>query len=554
MPSRVRKSSTSSRRRRTAETSKKSRGSSGSKSRVRFARDVSDSKRQQTSRVGSSSSRRRSSKYHGDESEDSYLSDDSRDHHRRSGRSGRDRKQRSHRRGGSDRRRHKERKRREPVSDSGASDGSYSSDGSDPDDRESRRFRRDHKNTVVRKHGGPTEEEEGPEEDIADPVAADDQADGTSGGPEEEENKDDTPVDENTEAQAPTDGLELSEEVKAADEEAVVASSDVLEIMGKDGGDAVKGAPSRVGQGSGGDYGAAYSELYEQLCARMVHRIMRFFYKLYARVKDTNKFKERLVDIQRWNQEQINEVTKGFVRHNRDIIRVFRFAYAADVLVMSVVVQRDEASTDVEVDCPKFSDFCHRCFIETARSLFDHAGILDPNLSAAEKLQVHDVLYKCVSRGIARSLRMMVPIHKIAPVHEEDEEQFDFIDNPKMMDGLDLDDDEMQEMTGGDTGIGEADAYPAKLDDDGESSEDNESSDEESDENSDDISDDDLSDEEDSDEDSESESESSSEEEEEEDTSPPPRSSRKQRRNKMGRTRGRPQTKPKEDDGSLSFF
>lgn len=245
------------------------------------------------------------------------------------------------------------------------------------------------------------------------------------------------------------------EAAPTVEDEAVVNASDVLEVMGADGNaEPGSGADRRVGQGSGGDYGAAYKELYEQLCSRMVHRIMRFFYELYAKTNQEKLFKRRLVEIQRWNQDQINKVAKGFVRNHKDIIRVFRFAYAADVLVMSVVVQRDEESRDVEVECPNFSDFCHRCFIETARNLFDHSGILDPALPPSQKMQVHDALYLSVSRAIASSLRMMVPIHKIAPIKPEDEEQYAFMDQG-IDDGLDLSGDEADELGfGGSEGLG----------------------------------------------------------------------------------------------------
>lgn len=191
------------------------------------------------------------------------------------------------------------------------------------------------------------------------------------------------------------------------------------------------------------DYGAAYRELYEQLCSRMIHRIMRFFYELYAKIGDVQRFKIKLVNIQRWNSAQINHVARGFVRNHKDIIRVFRLAYAANVLVMSVVVQRDEQSTDVEIDCPKFSDFVHRCFIETSRNLYNHGDVLDPNLSPAEKMHVKEDLYKSIARAIATSLRMMVPIHKITPIKPEDEEQYKVINGEGQEDQIDISDTEI---------------------------------------------------------------------------------------------------------------
>lgn len=213
------------------------------------------------------------------------------------------------------------------------------------------------------------------------------------------------------------------------DEAVTVQASEVLAATGLD----AKPAPGRGRTlehrgGGSGDYGAAYNELYEQLCSRMVHRITQIIYHMHAQAKTEKRFKYQLAEIQRWNQNQINRITRLFVRNHKDIIRVFRFAYAADVLVMSVVVQRDENSADVEIECPRFSDFVHRCFVEAARNLFDHADILNPGLTAAEKFQVRDAMHVAVKRAIATALRMMVPIHKIAPVRPEDEEQYDAIE------------------------------------------------------------------------------------------------------------------------------
>jgi hypothetical protein len=232
----------------------------------------------------------------------------------------------------------------------------------------------------------------------------------------------------------------------AAAEEAVVSAGDVLDVAGKDGIDSMQGGHRREGQGSGGDYGAAYKELFEQLCSRMVNRILKYFYRLYAVTRDEKKFKQKLVGILQWNQDEINAKAAEFLKQYKDIIRIFRFAYAANVLVMSVVIQRDEGSNDIEVDCPKFSEFCHRCYVETARKIFYHVGILDPSLPASEKLAVANTLYTSVCNAVSDSLRMMVPMHKLAPVKAEDEEQYDFINGKSGIEGLDIDDQDMKEI------------------------------------------------------------------------------------------------------------
>lgn len=287
------------------------------------------------------------------------------------------------------------------------------------------------------------------------------------------------------------------------------------------------------------DYGSAYKELYKQLCSRMVHRIMRFLFELYSKVQDKRRFQLKLVEIQQWNSSRVNQVASGFVRSNKDILRVFRFAYAANVLVMSSVVQRDEQSTDVEIDCPKFSDFVHRCFIETARNIFNHVEVLDPSLSGPVKIEVNEHLRASICNAIGTSLRMMVPIHKITPIKPEDEEQYAAMTEGNQEDGIDISDTEMPDdrdeeevaLTDGvpkrKKGKKRSDE-PADLSDEGETEEDDFSGSEEEDYSG--TSDeDDLSGSESGSEESE-ESESESESEEESESEPEERPSRRKRK------------------------
>lgn len=165
-----------------------------------------------------------------------------------------------------------------------------------------------------------------------------------------------------------------------------------------------------------GDYGAAYQELYTQLCMRLLHPIYRYFQALYQKVGGNHKaFRRKLEGIQDWGPMELGKRVKEIKRVFPDTESYFKYAYAANAMLMSVVVQEDEDSTDVEIEVPKFDQFVHRSYLESARYVYDNAGVLDPSISDDKKLRIREDLFSCYSKAIATALRMMVPLSAIAP-------------------------------------------------------------------------------------------------------------------------------------------
>lgn len=208
----------------------------------------------------------------------------------------------------------------------------------------------------------------------------------------------------------------------------------------------------------------AYKQFYKQLCDRMTLRIMRYFYDLYADLANEQAVKAKLVKVQTWNQDQINKRTMEFTKNNSYLIRIFRLAYGSNLMVMGSAVKRDKKSRDVVIETPRFSSFVHRCYIETARGLYPHVGILDPNHSAFDKLKIYQAFQVSVERAIASSLRMMIPVHRIIPIDPQDEAQYDDLENA-VNQKEDLDDDNIENVFGGNSGY----ISPTEdLEDDGE--------------------------------------------------------------------------------------
>jgi hypothetical protein len=247
-------------------------------------------------------------------------------------------------------------------------------------------------------------------------------------------------------AEAPEDkeeaepaGVETDEPISKSDGKAVKAG-DVLDAAG------VEDKNSDGGR-SGGDeglvtnhssaYATALEQFFKQLSSRMTRRIVFYFRRMYKQAqagrsrKNREALKKKIVGIQSWNEAKVKTVAKQFVDNHRDIIRVFRFAYAANVLVMSVVIQRSHDSRDVEIDPPLFINFVHRCFIESARSIVDSVDILSDELSAKDYMKATKLLHGSVSDSIADTLRLMVPLHKITAITENDEEQYRDIENAR---------------------------------------------------------------------------------------------------------------------------
>lgn len=209
---------------------------------------------------------------------------------------------------------------------------------------------------------------------------------------------------ESPESEPEADDSEEDEE----EEQDVVKASDVL--------DTVEDKGSKKRRNGGGDYGAAYHELYTQLCTRMVNRIYRFFKGLYRKVDGReSKFKKKLESIQVWNQTEIDKRAQEILSVHADTEAYFKYAYAANVMLMSVVVQQDEDSEDIEIEVPKFSDFIQKSYVESARVLYDNAGVLSSDLTDYEKMRIREELFSAFGKAVATALRMMVPLDVIAP-------------------------------------------------------------------------------------------------------------------------------------------
>lgn len=215
-----------------------------------------------------------------------------------------------------------------------------------------------------------------------------------------------------------------SEEDKVAEpaSDDVVTSTEVLDATKEAVADDKKKKPSR--RAGGGDFGAAYQELYVQLCTRMLTRIYRYFQKLYNKSKSEEEFRKKLAGIQNWNKLDINRRAKEIVEQYPDTEVYFRYAYAANTMLMSVVVQKDENSEEIEVEVPKFSDFIQKCYLESARILYDNVGVLNPDLPDKDRLAIRTELYSAYGNAVATALRMMVPLETIAP-KMENRERFD---------------------------------------------------------------------------------------------------------------------------------
>ena len=223
------------------------------------------------------------------------------------------------------------------------------------------------------------------------------------------------PLDHLQAVQAPVAAAVTGEEATATvipSEEAtddIITSGEVLDTVQTNG----KQKSNRAGSG---DYGAAYHELYTQLCMRMLNRIYRYFQRLYKKCgNDEKKFKKSLEEIQKWNQAEINRRAKEIVEIYPDTEAYFRYAYAANVMLMSVVVQRSGDSEDLEIEVPRYSSFIHNAYVESARVLYDNPGVLSSNLPDKDKLRIREELLSCFSKAVATALRMMVPLDHIAP-------------------------------------------------------------------------------------------------------------------------------------------
>ena len=189
--------------------------------------------------------------------------------------------------------------------------------------------------------------------------------DSTTAQPAEEETSEETTA-------APVTPTE--EEVVAED---TVTAQEVLDTVAaaKEEDEEPKKKKSNNRGGRSGDFGAAYNELFVQLTMRMLNRTYRFFQKLYLTTGgNKKKFRKKLEGIQQWNQGEINRRAKEILKIYPDTESYFRYAYAANVMLMSVVVQKDQDSEDVEIEVPKFSEFILKSYTESGAGTVRQRG------------------------------------------------------------------------------------------------------------------------------------------------------------------------------------
>lgn len=239
--------------------------------------------------------------------------------------------------------------------------------------------------------------------------------------------------------EATTEEFQKVDAADAAVTDTTVLASEIHE--------ALENTKQSVGNGRGGDYSAAYQELYAQLCVRMVEMVYNYFHKEYKMINDKRRFKEMLEGVGDWNQKTIQKRAKAIVSKYKDTEYYFRFAYAANLMLMSVVVQKDESSEDVEIEVPKFSEFVHRVYLETARFLYAVPGVLDSKLDDHKKLRVREDLFICIGKAIGTALRMMVPLDVLMKNHNRPLENFDNVESEEEDDFSDPESDSASDVS-----------------------------------------------------------------------------------------------------------
>lgn len=191
-------------------------------------------------------------------------------------------------------------------------------------------------------------------------------------------------------------------------------------------------------------YGKCYEELYKMLCLRMLNTFARYFTRTYNKSKSDKECRKRLSEIPQWDSKRVKAHAKKFVDLFPEIETYYKFCYAANLMLMSSIVQKSEASEDIEVEVPAFSDFVHKCYIECARSVYGHVGCLSEDMDDHERLAVKRELYVAYGNAIATALRLLIPLDKLITL--ETGENFEDIDVLSASESEESEDDEQDEQ------------------------------------------------------------------------------------------------------------
>lgn len=179
---------------------------------------------------------------------------------------------------------------------------------------------------------------------------------------------------------------------------------------------------------------AAKQEYTQQLCDILQPLISQGFKTIWNQCKDNScalkSFQEKICSVPKWNQEVIDNeylrISSGTEAKWLD--NLIEAVFLSNVKILSTI--RVNKVKQVNITIPNTKNFIHKCYIETARSLWQDPYLIDDrvdNISFSEIKRNEKRLNVTISEAIEKTISKLIPLQNILESYlndiEDEEEQ-----------------------------------------------------------------------------------------------------------------------------------
>ena len=132
-------------------------------------------------------------------------------------------------------------------------------------------------------------------------------------------------------------------------------------------------------------------------------------------------FQNLLIQIPKWNNQLINNEVERIINQSQ-------CNYIEDLITCVHIIQLKaltcvrvwQNEKNVDINIPKLSDFVHRVYINTARSIYSNIYLFEQNILPLQVQQNYNKVDAIIKESIIESIRQSMPIDEILRSYLED--------------------------------------------------------------------------------------------------------------------------------------
>ena len=203
-----------------------------------------------------------------------------------------------------------------------------------------------------------------------------------------------------------------------AKQEGKLDSNDVLDML-----EEIKTASKK----QDGSTAESLQELRELLGIRIIPIMRRYFKILYKNSSMNDlKFRTQLKLINDWTPNDVKTKAKEFVKANSEIVTLFDYAFAANLMILANILQREKHASSVEVPVVSFIDFTKKLYFEAARKLYKNPGLMKYEFDDASgtgevlnRVEGDLKFNKLLQESIGDAIRLCIDIKSLTKLRDE---------------------------------------------------------------------------------------------------------------------------------------